>query len=81
MTKSLLAAVLLLAAAVRYSYDAAGRLTGVDYGDGRTIVYTYDKAGNLLSRTVSSSSSSSSSSSAAASRKPRPAAPVMPSPR
>jgi uncharacterized protein (TIGR03437 family) len=39
-------------AAVNYSYDAAGRLTKVDYGSSGSINYTYDKAGNLLSRNV-----------------------------
>jgi YD repeat-containing protein len=39
---------------VNYSYDDAGRLTKVDYGNGQSISYTYDKAGNLLSRQVSS---------------------------
>ncbi len=45
-----LLATALFAAAVKYDYDAAGRLTRVDYGDGRTITYTYDKNGNLLKR-------------------------------
>ena len=44
------------AGTVVYSYDDAGRLTGVDYGNGNTIVYTYDNAGNLLSRVVTSGS-------------------------
>jgi YD repeat-containing protein len=39
-------------AAVTYSYDAAGRLSKVDYGNGTVLNYTYDKAGNLLSRVV-----------------------------
>ena len=38
--------------AVTYSYDAAGRLTKVDYGNGSVISYSYDLAGNLLGRTV-----------------------------
>ncbi len=33
---------------VTYTYDDAGRLIGVDHGDGKTITYTYDDAGNLL---------------------------------
>jgi YD repeat-containing protein len=41
--------------AVTYSYDAAGRLSKVDYGNGTVITYSYDKAGNLLSRTVGAS--------------------------
>ena len=44
-----------LAAAVSYTYDAAGRLIKVDYGNGSTITYTYDKAGNMLSRTLTPS--------------------------
>jgi len=44
----------LAAAAVTYTYDDASRLTKVDYGNGRTITYVYDKAGNLLSRTTTS---------------------------
>ncbi len=37
-------------AAVRYTYDAAGRLVQVDYGVDRRVAYTYDQAGNLLRR-------------------------------
>lgn len=44
--------VTLLAANVSYSYDAVGRLIKADYGNGTSITYTYDKAGNLLSRNV-----------------------------
>jgi YD repeat-containing protein len=40
------------AGTVNYSYDAAGRLTKVDYGNNSVINYTYDAAGNLLSRQV-----------------------------
>lgn len=43
----------LAADSIKYSYDDAGRLTRADYGDGRVIVYSYDAAGNLLKRTVS----------------------------
>jgi uncharacterized protein (TIGR03437 family) len=39
-------------AAVNYSYDAAGHLTKIDYGSAGSITYTYDKGGNLLSRSV-----------------------------
>jgi YD repeat-containing protein len=46
-------ATLAAASATTYIYDAAGRLTGVNYGS-VAITYTYDKAGNLLSRLVSS---------------------------
>jgi len=31
-----------------YHYDAAGRLTGVTYDNGRIIQYTYDAMGNIL---------------------------------
>ena len=37
---------------VTYSYDAAGRLVGADYGESGNITYTYDAAGNLLQRQV-----------------------------
>ena len=43
---------LAFAAAANYSYDAAGRLIKVDYGAAGSIVYTYDKAGNLTGRTA-----------------------------
>jgi YD repeat-containing protein len=33
---------------VSYTYNAAGRLVGADYGAGQTISYAYDQAGNLL---------------------------------
>jgi len=36
------------ASTIRYTYDDAGRLTQVDYGNGVRITYTYDQAGNLL---------------------------------
>ncbi len=42
--------------AVNYSYDAAGRLTKVDYSGGKTLTYAYDNAGNLLSRISTSGS-------------------------
>ncbi|MCB0712629.1 MAG: RHS repeat protein [Ignavibacteriae bacterium] len=38
------------ATAQTYTYDEAGRLTGVLYADGSTISYQYDKNGNLLER-------------------------------
>ena len=44
---------ILSAQAVNYSYDAAGRLNGVTYPNGKVISYTYDAAGNLLRRIVS----------------------------
>jgi hypothetical protein len=40
----LLLATALLAGTVQYNNDAAGRLTKVDYGDGRTITYTHASA-------------------------------------
>src|SRR5579871_3150014 len=51
---TIVAAPLIFAAAVNYSYDAGGRLIRVDYGASGSISYTYDKAGNLLSRVVTS---------------------------
>ncbi|MBI5715274.1 MAG: RHS repeat protein [Chloroflexi bacterium] len=36
--------------AAKYTYDNAGRLTQVDYPNGAKIIYTYDKAGNLISQ-------------------------------
>jgi uncharacterized protein (TIGR03437 family) len=54
----LLAAHILLAAAVNYSYDAAGRLVRIDYGAAGSINYTYDKAGNLLSRVTQAAGAS-----------------------
>ena len=35
-----------------YLYNEQGRLAGVDYGDSMVITYSYDDAGNLLSRTI-----------------------------
>src|SRR5262249_36538942 len=34
------------------TYDPTGRLVTADYGPAGTVNYTYDKAGNLLNRTV-----------------------------
>jgi uncharacterized protein (TIGR03437 family) len=50
-----LAGSFLVAATVNYSYDTAGRLVKVDYGNGTVIAYFYDKAGNLTSRQVQAS--------------------------
>ena len=55
----ILLAAALCADTVNYTYDAAGRRAVVDYGNGRTITYVYDNAGNLLSRTATSAASSS----------------------
>ncbi len=39
---------------IAYTYDALGRLTGVTYVEKNiTVVYTYDKAGNRLSKVIS----------------------------
>lgn len=43
-----------LSAPVSYSYDALNRLTEMNYNNGQQIIsYTYDAAGNMLTRTVS----------------------------
>lgn len=36
--------------AIVFSYDAQGRLIGVNYPDGSFITYTYDRTGNLLAK-------------------------------
>ncbi len=43
-------------AATQYTYDALNRLTKVVYDDGRSISYTYDAAGNMLTKTQSAGS-------------------------
>lgn len=53
----LLLALPLAADRIAYTYDEARRLAKVTYENGRSVSYTYDKytydkAGNLLSRTV-----------------------------
>lgn len=56
--RSLLAVILLVsrltasAGKVQYTYDDAGRLIGVNYGNGRLTDYTYDLNGNLLNETT-----------------------------
>ena len=35
-----------------YRYDDAGRLTAVEYDNGTTIKYTYDKMGNKLTEQI-----------------------------
>src|SRR5260221_11440533 len=60
LTHFLLAGLLLIAAAVNYSYDAAGRLLKTDYGAAGSISYTYDNAGNITSRTVQPSGAGAS---------------------
>jgi YD repeat-containing protein len=59
------ATAFLSADTVKYSYDDAGRLAAVDYGNGKTITYVYDNAGNLLNRTTTAAASSSASKRAA----------------
>ena len=43
------------AGTVGYEYDALHRLTRVTYANGSVIQYTYDPAGNRLTRTVTAS--------------------------
>ena len=40
------------ASKVSYSYDANGRVTRVDYGNGKGYVYRYDATGRLVSRSA-----------------------------
>lgn len=40
------------ASATTYIYDSLNRLTGADYGNGATISFSYDAAGNRLSSTA-----------------------------
>jgi YD repeat-containing protein len=42
----LLAAGVAIAATATYDYDALGRLTRVQYADGKVAIYRYDAAGN-----------------------------------
>lgn len=37
----------LLAVSIAFSYDGAGRLLTVQYGDGQHIAYAYDAVGNM----------------------------------
>jgi len=37
---------------VSYTYDATGRLTSADYGEGVGINFAYDAAGNLISASL-----------------------------
>jgi YD repeat-containing protein len=55
------AAWLVPVSAGTYTYDSSGRLALVDYGNGVTIAYAYDNAGNLLSRTVTTPARASQS--------------------
>lgn len=38
------------AGGVSYTYDSAGRLIKADYGQGRTITYSYSNSGSLIER-------------------------------
>ncbi|MFH1808098.1 MAG: DUF6531 domain-containing protein [Pseudomonadota bacterium] len=40
------------AGSIAYQYDATGRLQRADYGNGRSIVFSYDLNGNLVRRQV-----------------------------
>jgi YD repeat-containing protein len=46
----------LRAETVNYTYDANGRLLVADYGGGKSFTYTYDKAGNILTETITTPS-------------------------
>jgi YD repeat-containing protein len=48
----LLTTVPVFAATATYTYDAAGRLTRVEYSGGKGFTYQYDNAGNLIARTA-----------------------------
>ena len=52
MLLCLFAPVSVFAGTINYAYDNNGRLTGADYGAGKSIAYTYDSNGNLLTRKV-----------------------------
>jgi YD repeat-containing protein len=43
-------------AGATYSYDAAGHLTKIDFGNGSVITYTYDNGGNLITRSLPATS-------------------------
>ncbi len=43
---------ILPAGTVQYHYDAAGQLTGATYDNGTQYIYTYDNAGNRVTKTV-----------------------------
>jgi len=75
-------ALLILTAAsaqeIRYRYDASGRLTRADLGGGRTIVYTYNSAGDLIRRVIESGAAQGFTSVSSASFEAgRPLAPSM----
>ena len=43
------------AGTLKYTYDGAGRLTGVDYGNSTNTTYTYDNNGNLVQEVTAES--------------------------
>jgi len=47
------ASVMLFAGSVSYTYDSWGRLSKAAYDNGKSVVFTYDPAGNLTSQQVS----------------------------
>ena len=47
------------ASAVSYSYDNQMRLTGAQYGDGKSLSFSYDTTGNRLSAAVAVSNQAS----------------------
>ena len=49
-TKTRIVNVVLLSNAIAYSYDAAGRLKKVNYGNSASIEYTHDRNGNLITK-------------------------------
>ena len=53
-----------------YSYDRAGRLIEVHYPNGSIVRYSYDKAGNRLSTTVSTAAGNGTSSAARSKKRP-----------
>ena len=40
------------ATAIDYAYDDSGRISAVTYDDGSTMTFSYDAAGNLLTKTM-----------------------------
>ena len=49
-----------------YSYDSAGRLTGISYPNGKVLTYSYDPAGNMRQRVVTTVGSGAAPASSAA---------------
>jgi YD repeat-containing protein len=61
-----------LAESITYTYDLMNRLTQVQYNDGTTVTYSYDKMGNRLTEAVDAPAA------AAAEKQAQPAAPEGP---